>query len=192
MPKLFSAMRKHPNKQDSGPRATIDLPKGWEVIRFDNPPRFKEVIHHITGPELAEFTDEAMFGAMCLQMVEMFVAGGVDLLAMCLGEDGEYPPPMSLMVTREPIALKTMMLRQKLEGWRYEEFRSKVPGYRSVREPQGLVVEYWLDPNDGRGVFTAQFDSEYPEMRDQLVDYFDAIVNTIRIEPFDATRHSGF
>jgi hypothetical protein len=49
-----------------------------------------------------------------------------------------------------------------------------------------LVVDYWLDPSDGRGLLTLTFSSPLTGMRDGLLDLFDAVVGSVTVT---ATAH---
>ena len=42
-----------------------------------------------------------------------------------------------------------------------------------------LRVEYWLDPDDGRGVYHAVFSTTLVAFRDPLVELFDTMVSSV-------------
>ena len=105
------------------------------------------------------------------------------IAAISLEPESQFPPGLSgLAMIRVPGTLDEIKDRLRADGVEFAEIAGPLgPMVRSIRGTDTVTVTYWLDPGDGSDLYRALFDNGHPELKEQLVDYFDRMISTFSL-----------
>lgn len=189
---------------------TLTLPEGWWLIGLEDEEERVGAVEAIVadtfpieGPA-ARFRET--FVRDLLDMTAKAARGGALALAMSVAGPGSGTVPASLTIVRIPAAsvrnddgarLAARLLEGNPPGVSVDRAECRFgPVVRRVRTsaetlspapdgpaPESLLVDYWLEPEPGQGLLSLVFASPLPDLRDSLLDLFDAIVASIGVLP---------
>lgn len=186
-------------------RAGIYMPEGWAAIPLRDPQSRARAISALIDTQFASAPQATalrreMHKALTSAAADAARADG-ELMAMSMITTDGVPVPMSLTVFRP----QTPGTLERVKGSLMDQ-----PDVHSAEGPQGTVVrqvridegvttstvpgmrqviaEYWLDPEDGHGLYRAVFTSPLTETVPALLELFDTIVSSVGVVREDQSK----
>lgn len=196
---------------------TLTLPEGWWLIGLEDDEERIGAVEAVVADTFPREGPGARFRTTfvrdLLDMTAKAAHGGALALAMSVAGPGSGTVPASLTIVRIPgasvrkdggVRLAARLLAGNPPGVSVDRAECRFgPVVRRVRTsaetmspapdgptPESLVVDYWLEPEPGKGLLSLVFASPLPDMRESLLDLFDAIVASVGVLP-DARETSG-
>ena len=119
------------------------------------------------------------------KLLSKYIEAGLDVLARG-GVERHYmllTRNVLMMASVERISVSLDDAIAQLEGTNYLEAEWHWgPMYRAwAVAGDDLEVDYWLDPNDGGGVFHAMFRANRSDDVEGMLEYFDSLIGTLEV-----------
>ncbi len=168
------------------------LPEDWWVIplasSLERANAIEALVDHQTkGLDVTTAVRDVVLHELATATETAAERGG-RLYAISLQEIAGTPLTVTLVVCREPGTLDTVRAHLDKANTDADETISPAgPIIRSTQISSGalagetqdidlLIVDYWLDPYDGNGLFHASFTTRHVDLEDAMLTVFDAII----------------
>ena len=161
-------------------QSRLSLPDGWVTIELASVRDRNRAVDEFVNARIHYFGEElnSLKNALKFNMDMNALAGAESYSILLLTNVF-----MSVFVYRLPDKLPEIRRRLNEADAKYLE-SSWIwgPMYRAWRtDDVGLNADYWLDPNDGAGVFHARFSANRTDDVENMLGYFDHLISTLEV-----------
>jgi len=178
--------------------AIIVVPPNWWVVSLASDERRKRSVKKLVERQAGGADVNAQLRAELRQELDgltsaaMQRGGRLYAVSLMQNEEGD-PLAATVLVSREIVELETIRVRLALGDVETVEAEGEYgPVYRTIKTEPGpelwgaqdieqLIVNYWLEPPDGLGVYRATFTTPHLELEEGMIALFDAMVESVTV-----------